>query len=241
VSIVIWHDLECGHYEQDLPLWRELAAGREGRPVLDVGAGTGRVTLALARAGHAVVALDSDRQLLDELARRAAGLPVQTVCADARDFSLGSLFGLIVVPMQTVQLLGGRAGHAAFMHCARTHLAAESVLAVAIAAAEDFEEFEWHEGDPSPLPDITEVEGRAYFSQPTAVRRDGDTFVLERRREIVDQAGGRTQSDDRIALDALTVSDLQDVGERAGLRPLAVHRIPATDEHIGSEVVIFGG
>ena len=60
---VIWHDLECGAYTEDLPVWRALAA-RHGGPVLDVGAGTGRVTLDLARAGHAVTALDTDPALL---------------------------------------------------------------------------------------------------------------------------------------------------------------------------------
>ena len=37
---MIWHDVECGRYDADLPLWRELADdAAEG--VLDVGAGTG--------------------------------------------------------------------------------------------------------------------------------------------------------------------------------------------------------
>ena len=63
---VLWHDLECGPYRADLPLWRWLA-GREGGPVLDVGAGTGRVTLELAREGHELVALDRDAGLLREL------------------------------------------------------------------------------------------------------------------------------------------------------------------------------
>ena len=54
MSGVIWHDLECGGYRADLPLWRELAE-HEGSPVLDVGAGTGRVALDLARRGHEVV------------------------------------------------------------------------------------------------------------------------------------------------------------------------------------------
>ena len=46
---VMWHDVECGSYVADLPLWRRLAA-EAGGPVLDVGAGTGRVALDLARA-----------------------------------------------------------------------------------------------------------------------------------------------------------------------------------------------
>ena len=39
-ELVVWHDLECGGYDADLPLWRELAADADG-PVLDLGAGTG--------------------------------------------------------------------------------------------------------------------------------------------------------------------------------------------------------
>ena len=57
MSAAIWHDIECGAYTADLPLWEELAAGGT---VLDVGAGTGRVALRLARAGCAVTALDRD-------------------------------------------------------------------------------------------------------------------------------------------------------------------------------------
>lgn len=244
LSETIWHDLECGRYVEDLPLWLQLATEMEldGRPVLDVGAGTGRVTLTLARAGHSVVALDRSPELLAELKRRAAGLPVETVCADARDFTLaGRSFPLIVVPMQTIQLLGGHSGHIGFLERARTHLAVGGLLAVAVAAAEDFEEFEWHAGDLSPLPDIAEIGGSAYFSQPTAVRRAGGAFVLERHREIVDPSGNRTSSADRISLDVVSVQEIEDAGAQMGLQPRGVRTIRATDEHIGSEVVIFGG
>ena len=116
---VLWHDVECGDYREDLALWRELAGAG---PVLDVGAGTGRVTLDLAAAGVPVVALDSDAALLAALDERAAGLPVETLCADARAFDLGAAtFPAIFVPMQTLQLLGGADGRAAFLRCARTH------------------------------------------------------------------------------------------------------------------------
>src|SRR6185436_807784 len=109
-SLVVWHDVECGRYEADLPLWRELAEAAGGL-VLDVGAGTGRVALDLARHGFAVTALDREPDLLAALGARAAaaGLRVETVTADAQDFALGRRFALIAVPMQTVQLLPDRA------------------------------------------------------------------------------------------------------------------------------------
>lgn len=239
---VVWHDLECGRYREDLPLWLELAAQHvaDGQALLDVGAGTGRVTIPLAEAGHHVVALDRDRALLGELELRAAGLPVEAICADARDFELDREFPLIVVPMQTVQLLGGADAHTAFFRCARAHLGAGGCVAVAIAASEDFEEFECQDGDMAPLPDIAEIDGRSYFSQPTAVRRLDNAFLLERHREIVEVDGARSNSDDRIALDIVTVEQLEHAAQRAGLRPSGGRRIEATDEHIGSEVVIFG-
>jgi SAM-dependent methyltransferase len=243
VSVVIWHDLECGRYEQDLPLWHTLAQQHvpEGAALLDVGAGTGRVTLPLARAGHTVVALDSDPDLLSELELRAQGLPVDIVCSDARNFEVHErLFPLIVVPMQTIQLLGGAEGHAGFLRQARAHLTPGGVVAIAIAAAEDFEEFEWHDGDHLPLPDIEELDGSVYFSQPTAVRRSGNAFVLERRRQTIDPLGTRTTSDDRIELDILSAEELEQAGIRAGLHPIDVCEIPPSEEHIGSQVVILG-
>src|SRR5690242_18862228 len=115
---VIWHDLECGAYTADIPLWLELADRHPG-PVLDIGAGTGRTTLALARAGHDVTALDNDPELLAELRRRAGGLPVEVVLADAREFDLGRRFAVVLVPMQTIQLLGGAPGRARFLRTVR--------------------------------------------------------------------------------------------------------------------------
>ena len=235
---VIWHDLECGAYAEDLPLWRALAA-EHGDPVLDVGAGTGRVALDLARAGHRVTALDRDPELLDALARRAGGVEVTTVAADARDFELRARFPLIIVPMQTIQLLDGSEGRARFLACARRHLLPGG--AVAIAIAEVLEPYEVVDGLPAPLPDVREQDGVVYSSQPIAGRADHGGFVLERRRETVSPAGVRTVAQDLIRLDRVTVEDLEREGSAAGLTPAGRDQVAETNDYSGSEVVILGG
>src|SRR3954463_12342373 len=132
----LWHDLECGEYREDLPAWRTLAA-ETGGPVLDVGAGTGRVTLDLAARGVPVVGLDTEAALLDALEHRAGGLPVETVVADARELAVARRFALVILPMQTLQLLGGARGRAGFLRRARVHLEPGGVVAAALGDAVD--------------------------------------------------------------------------------------------------------
>jgi SAM-dependent methyltransferase len=238
MSVAIWHDVECGAYREDLPLWRRLA-GEHGDPVLDIGAGTGRVALDLLRLGFRVTALDSEGSLLAVLSERAQELPVSTVEADAREFALGARFPLILVPMQTVQLLGGRLGRASFLHCAREHLLPGGVLAIAIA--EELEPFEVSAGDPYPLPDIRELDGVVYASRPVAIRSQPDGFVLERLRETVTSTGARTIREDVIKLDRVTATELEREAVAAGLLPAARAVVAATDEYVASNVVMLRG
>jgi SAM-dependent methyltransferase len=235
---VIWHQVECGSYQADLGLWRALAR-EQGDPILEIGAGSGRVTLALARAGHRVTALDRDSILLDELARRARGLPVQTAHADARELALGRRFSLIAVPMQTVQLFGGSAARQRFLERAAAHLDPGGLVAVAIT--ERLYPYQADGEGPAPLPDILEHDGVIYCSHPTAVREDGESYLLERRRERTDADGRYTASRDLVRLDRLSARQLEREGVRAGLRPAARCRVAATPDHVGSVVVLLRG
>lgn len=232
----IWHDVECGSYLEDLPLWRSLAE-QHGDPILDVGAGTGRVALDLGRAGHRVIALDREPGLLVELDRRARDMDVTTVVGDARQFELGDRFALCVVPMQTIQLLGGAGGRLAFLRCARRHLREGGALGVAISDA--LELYEVHDGAPAPLPDMRELEGVVYSSQPTAVRSDEKGFVLERRREAVSAGGARTVEQDVIRLDWVDAERLESEARTAGLAPVSRAEVAATPDYSGSTVVIL--
>jgi SAM-dependent methyltransferase len=131
---VTWHDVEHGAYDADLPVWRELA-DLAGGPILDLGAGTGRVAIDLAARGHDVTALDNDPALLAALTDRAPH--VTTVTADARDFDLKATFALVIAPMQLVQIIGGEDGRATVLRRAREHLEPGGIFAAAIADARD--------------------------------------------------------------------------------------------------------
>lgn len=66
-----FYDVIHGEGGDDLNFWLPFAA-EQGGPILDVGAGTGRIALPLARAGHVVTALDPSPAMLDVARRRAA-------------------------------------------------------------------------------------------------------------------------------------------------------------------------
>jgi SAM-dependent methyltransferase len=238
VASVIWHDVECGAYDADLPLWRELAAQADG-PVLDVGAGTGRVALDLARHGFEVIALDADAGLLAALAVRAARerLEVATVHADARAFDLGRQVAQILVPMQTLQLLGGPAGRAGFLRCAAAHLRPGGILAAALAdALEGGAEGARAE---NPLPDMREIDGTVYVSTPVGVWRERGGIVIERRRETIDDAGNTTTAHDEILLDDLEVATVEQEAAPFGLRASPPREVAPTEDYVGSEVVVL--
>jgi SAM-dependent methyltransferase len=200
--------------------------------VLDLGCGTGRVALDLAARGVPVVGLDVDEVLLDELGRRAGDLPVETVRADARDFDLGRRFGVVLAPMQTVQLLGGAQGRAGFLRCAKAHLEPGGLLAIAIA-----DEIETFDDIEAVLPDVHEDGGTVYFSQPVSVRDQGDRFEIEFVREVVDPHGGRSSGRNVIHLDRLDADRLE--AEAQGFTILERRTVPQTDAYVGSTVVML--
>jgi SAM-dependent methyltransferase len=234
---VIWQDVECGAYETDLPLWEELAE-QAGGPVLEIGAGTGRVALHLARLGHEVTAIDSDPVLIEELGRRAAAenLTVRAEAVDATGFTLDQRFALILAPMQLIQLLPNRESRRHCLAAGAEHLRPGGLLALAIVDGAQ-------SGAPPspPLPDVRERDGWVYSSLPLGVRLEDDSLLVGRLRQAVSPDGRLRESESAVRLQILSPAALEDEARVTGLRPAGRRRIDASEAHVGSTVVLLEG
>jgi SAM-dependent methyltransferase len=231
---VIWHDVECASYGADLPLWEELVAAGDGA-VLDLGCGTGRVALHLARRGHEVIGLDRDATLLAALRERAGELAVGTVHADARDFALDRPVALALAPMQTLQLLEGPEDRLACLRRVAAALAPGGRFAAAI-----LEEMPPPDDSPPPLPDVREIDGWVYSSLAVEAAVGPDEIVIHRLRQIVSPAGELDEEPNRVRIETFSATQLEREAATAGLTPVERHRIGATDIHVGSTVVVLG-
>lgn len=107
-----WYDLDLHDDPGDLDLYLALA-GRGGAPILELAAGSGRLAIPLAAAGHDVVACDTDVAMLDRAraawaaagpGRRPRGT-LDLVQADLLDLDLGPRFGLVILALNTLLLL----------------------------------------------------------------------------------------------------------------------------------------
>ena len=95
-----YYDLLAPADPGDAGLWLSYA-GRTDRPVLEVGTGTGRVALALARAGHEVTGVDPSRAMLDVARRKAEDDALDVTFIEGRAHELvleQAHYGLIIVP-----------------------------------------------------------------------------------------------------------------------------------------------
>lgn len=234
---VIWHDAECGGYRGDMELWLRLA-GERGGPILDLGAGTGRVSLALAARGHPVWALDREPALLEALRRRAGDRRLEVAthegdCREAKPIGAGPEFAIIIAPMQLFQLLPTPADRRAALVAQRERLAAGGLLTVVLLDDVD----ELFSGMPEPLPDVREREGWVFSSTPVAVASNHRGVSVRRRRERVTPEGDLDTSWHEIILHALSPATLEAEAHECGYRPIGRERIDPTTEHVGSIAV----
>ena len=145
------YDYEYRRRRVDVTFYRELARRlKPDAPILDMGAGSGRLALPLARDGHPVVALDQSPAMLDRLRQRLQKAPAAVACridpqmGDLRTFELGKRFDLAVAAFNVVEHLYTRVEMAAFLARVAEHLTPDGLLAFDV----QMPDFRWLARDP---------------------------------------------------------------------------------------------
>ena len=176
---VAWCEIENAEYTADLDLWRGLCSPDplSGSPaptfgaktVLELGAGVGRVSIRMRALGADVWALDTEQELLDELARlaHAGGVgEISLICADARSFGgLGRHFDLVIAPQVFVQMFETQADRVAVMGSAARHLARQDDSSFWMTFHPDLEQA-WADEDAPLFPQAWDINGCTFETEP---------------------------------------------------------------------------
>ena len=94
-----------GSFQGDIEWYRQKAIDSAG-PVLELGAGTGRITIPIADSGIPITALDASAAMLAKLHDKIRALPedvrsrVAIHQGDMRTFALGETFALVIIPFR---------------------------------------------------------------------------------------------------------------------------------------------
>jgi len=148
------YDLEYDH-DYDLPFWLALAE-REDGPVVEWGAGTGRLAAPLAGAPLDVTAVEVSQNMVEK--GRQKDDAVEWVRGDMRDVELGRRYGLAICAFNSFLCLLSVDDALAFLRNAREHLEPDGLLGIEVSAFAP-EELCEGEGGPALRHDFTRERG----------------------------------------------------------------------------------
>lgn len=133
----VLYDLEYAHFDEDVLFYVNLARRLAPRgPVVELGCGTGRLTILLARAGIPVIGVDRANAMVDRLEAKLAEEPatvaerVRVVRSDYRSFAPEAPVPLVVWPFNSLHHLDSPEALTAMLARIRSWLTDRGVVAL---------------------------------------------------------------------------------------------------------------
>ncbi len=154
-------------------------AERMGDPILEYGAGAGRITLPLARKGHTVRAVDASIPMVERLTRRLEKAPaavrqrVSVVRADMRRYATKDRFPLVLATFNVVGHLSTYKDFGKFLRRAKEHLKPGGRLVFDV---------------PIPQPEELEADPEELFPAPRFKHPDTGVWIRQTERFSYDPA-----------------------------------------------------
>ncbi len=181
------YDLEYSH-DYDVAFWLSLAE-REGGPIVEWGAGTGRLAIPLAGAGFEVTGVELSETMVEK--GRQKGGTVEWICGDMRSAKLGRRYALAVCAFNSFLCLLGVDDALAFLRNGREHLEPGGLLGIEVSAFSP-EELAEEPGGPALSHDFTRELPDGRLDRFSVSRYDAASQLLRMRLfyELYDASGG---------------------------------------------------
>jgi SAM-dependent methyltransferase len=170
------YDLEYGH-DYDLPFWLSLAE-RESGPLIEWGAGTGRLAVPLAAAGHDVTAAELSEKMVER--GKEKGGAVEWIVGDMKTAKPKHLYGLAVCAFNSFLCLTSVDDALAFLRNAREYLVPGGLLGIEVSAFSP-EELVDPPGGPELRHDFTRALPDGRLDRFSVSRYDAATQLMQMR------------------------------------------------------------
>ena len=218
-AIAEFYDLDFEGFHDDAACYERLVE-LHGSRVLELGVGTGRIAVPLARAGARVTGVDLSAGMLQIARERATGLDVTFLDDDLRTLRLRKRFDLVIAPLGTLQHMETPDDFVAALETMAHHLAAGGIAVVDVESPvpDDF--------DPSPQPLIQHWtkpwrEGRVTkLVSVDAVPSEG-TKEVTWHYDVADRTGALRRVTSQFWLRTFTPPEIELGARLAGLRVAA--------------------
>ena len=239
-SPAIWQEVEFGSYGADLPVWVELAGESDG-PVVELGAGAGRVSLHLAGHGHEVAAVEQDLELIRELEdlSERRGIPLTIVAGDLTspsELRLPVRPALAIGPLHVIQVLEA-AKRPGLLARIGELMAPGGILALTVV--DETTLLSSGAASTQILPDMRELDGWVYSSEPLWVQVGEHALTVRRLRESVSPEGRMERDIHDEVLHRVDPETLEREAAGAGFRPAGRRQIRSGENEADSTLVLL--
>ncbi|CAN5795098.1 class I SAM-dependent methyltransferase [soil metagenome] len=227
-----YYDLDMQDVADDIEMYQGLAQ-ESGGPVLELAAGSGRVAIPLALAGHRIVALDNDDAMLERAriawrhARDRHGAPderLRFVDADLTSFRSDERFGLVILAQNVLLLMPDEAARLAALRTMSIHLRPGGLAVVDVSLPDADEmaswdgrlQLEWLRRDPESGDQVAKLIS-------ARLEPDASSVTLTQLFDATPPGGGAVRRSARVdTLNVIDRSELRSLAKRAGLGDVSV-------------------
>jgi SAM-dependent methyltransferase len=136
----------------DIPFYLDYAKKYNGL-VLELGCGTGRVSLELAKAGHSITGLDLSEKMLEIFRNKVKILPddlqnrIEIINGNMSNFNIDKKYSLIIAPFRVFQLLTKDTDIKNCLNCIKKHLDSNGVFIINVFRPNKLLDESWCSGE----------------------------------------------------------------------------------------------